>query len=171
MISIKIIDVIGYFGSGKTNLIMNGIKLFKKHLHFNVVVVKNVKHHQVDNEGKDSYKFSEVGTTYSVIQNVNREIAIFSKFNDINFEEFINWLQKGPYKIDICLTEGFRNLNNPTILCVSKFDEIEQQITENVKMISGIICLTNCIIDSFSNIPILDIEKDFQKFLEIFNIK
>ena len=171
MIYIQIIDVIGYSGSGKTNFIINAIRLFKEYLNYDVAVIKNVKDHQVDKEGKDSYKFTEAGATYSVIENENREIAVFSKFNDKFIDETINWLQKGPYKIDICLTEGFRNLNNPTVLCIKKFEEIDDQLTENVKMISGIICLSNLKLNSFSNTPIIDIEKDFQKFLKIFNIK
>ncbi len=96
---------------------------------------------------------------------------MFSKFSDKFIDDIINWLQKGPHKIDIYLTEGFRNLNNPTILCVKKLEEIEEQLTENVKMISGIICLSNLKIASFLNTPIIDIEKDFEKFLKIFNIK
>ncbi len=38
-------------------------------------------------------------------------------------------------------------------------------------MISGIICLSNLKLERFSNTPIIDIEKDFQKFLKIFNIE
>ncbi|MCK4286526.1 MAG: hypothetical protein KAX18_10010, partial [Candidatus Lokiarchaeota archaeon] len=59
----------------------------------------------------------------------------------------------------------------PTILCVSNLDEIESQLTENVKMISGIICSNILNNDSFTEIPILDLEKEFQRFQKIFKIK
>ncbi|MHA2399095.1 MAG: GTP-binding protein, partial [Promethearchaeota archaeon] len=39
---IKIIDIIGYSGSGKTYFIMNAIKLIKKQLSYNMAVIKNV---------------------------------------------------------------------------------------------------------------------------------
>ena len=171
MIYIQIIDVIGYSGSGKTNFIINAIRLFKKYLNYDIAVIKNVKHHQVDDEGKDSFKFTEAGATYSVIENENRQIAIFSKLSGKLIDEIINWLQKGPHKIDLCLTEGIRNLNNPTVLCAKKIGEIEEQLTKNVKVISGIISVSELNIENFLNIPIIDIEKDFQKFLKIFNIK
>jgi len=171
VIYIQIIDVIGFSGSGKTNFIINAIRLFKKYLNYDIAVIKNVKHHQVDDEGKDSFKFTEAGATYSVIENENRQIAIFSKLSGKLIDEIINWLQKGPHKIDLCLTEGIRNLNNPTVLCAKKLGEIEEQLTKNVKVISGIISVSELNIENFLNIPIIDIEKDFQKFLKIFNIK
>ncbi|MFX1311669.1 MAG: molybdopterin-guanine dinucleotide biosynthesis protein B [Promethearchaeota archaeon] len=171
MIYIRIIDVIGYSGSGKTNFIINAIRLFKEYLNYDVVVIKNVKHHQVDMENKDSYKFFKAGAKYSVIGNQNREIALFLKLDDKFIDEIINWLQKGPHKIDICLTEGFRNLNNPTVLCTKKLEDIDKQFNGNIKMISGIICILNIKVKNIGNVPIVDIEKDFQKFLKIFNIK
>ncbi|MFX1571934.1 MAG: molybdopterin-guanine dinucleotide biosynthesis protein B [Promethearchaeota archaeon] len=171
MIYIQIIDVIGYSGSGKTNFIITAIKLFKRYLNYDVAIIKNVKHHQIDKEGKDSYKFTEAGATYSIIGNEKRKIAIFTKFSNNFLNEITNWLEKGPFKIQICLTEGFRNLNNPAVLCIKNFDEIDEQLTRNVKVISGIILLSNIELESFSNIPIIDIEKDFRKFLKIFKIK
>lgn len=170
MIFIKIIDVIGYSGSGKTYLITKAIKMFKKQLNYNVAVIKNVKHHQIDEKGKDSYKFAESGASYSIIKNDVDDLGIFLKNKEDNFEKIYDWLQKGPYNVDLLLTEGFRHLNNPTILCVSKLDEIESQLTENVKMISGIICSNILNDDSFTDIPILDLEKEFQRFLRVFKI-
>ncbi len=138
---------------------------------YGVAVIKNVKHHSVDKKGKDSYKFTGAGASYSVIQNVNDEFAIFLKIRENKLDEIISWLEKGPYKIDLLITEGFRNLNNPTILCVKDVEDVIPQLTENVKMISGIICSTNLNENHVSNLPLLDIEKDFQRFLEIFRIK
>jgi len=171
VIIIKIIDVIGYSGSGKTHLITKAIKLFKKQLNYNVVVIKNVKHHQIDNKGKDSHKFTESGALYSIIKNKANDLGIFLKIKENDLEGIYDWLQKGPYIVDLLLTEGFRHLNHPTILCVSKLDEIESQLNENVKIISGIICSSILNNDSFTEIPILEIEKEFQRFLKIFKIK
>lgn len=171
MISIKIIDVIGYSGSGKTYFIAKVIKLLQKQLNYKVVVIKNVKHHQIDEKGKDSDKFTESGAIYSIIKNNSNDVGIFLKTKEDNLKELINWLQKGPYIIDLFLTEGFRDLNNPTLLCVRNLEEIEPQLNKNVKMISGIICTDKIQDVNISDPPILDLENDFQKFLEIFNIK
>jgi len=167
----KIIDVIGYSGSGKTHLIAKAITQFRKQLNYNIVVIKNVKHHQIDNKGKDSHKFTESGALYSIIKNNANDFGIFLKLKDDNFEEIYEWLQKGPNNIDLLFTEGFRHLNHPTILCVSKIDEIESQLNENVKIISGIICSNISNNDSFTKIPILNLEKEFQRFLKIFKIE
>jgi hypothetical protein len=68
------------------------------------------------------------------------------------------------------ITEGFRNLNHPTLLCVKRIEDIEPQLNDNIKMISGLICSDEKHYEISSDLPILDIEKNFQKFLEIFNI-
>ena len=170
MVIIRIFDVIGYSGSGKTYFIMNAIKLLKHRLDFNVTVIKNIKHHQIDKKGKDSHNFTESGASYSIIQNLSKDMAIFLKAEEIGLEDFIKWLDRGPYEIDVIFTEGFRNLNNHTILCISNIDEIEPQLTDNVKMISGIICRNEIIEGITLDIPIINIEEDFQRFLEIFNI-
>jgi molybdopterin-guanine dinucleotide biosynthesis protein MobB len=167
----RIINVIGFSGSGKTYFIMKAIKLFKIHIGCNVSVIKNVKHHQIDEKGKDSHIFTESGADYSIIQNQNNEMAIFLKTEEIEFGKLINWLKKGPYNIDIVFTEGFRNLNHPKVLCISSIDEIETQKTKNVKMITGVICKNKEVENKVHNIPIINIEENFEKFLDIFKIQ
>ena len=171
MIFIRIIDIIGYSGSGKTFLITEFIKLLKKNLNYNVAVLKNVKHHPIDRKGKDSFIFRESGATYSVIQNKNFETGIFFNLKDLNIENLLLWLEKGPNTLDLLLTEGFRILDNPAILCVSNLEDIEGQLTERIKIISGIICSKETDKKQFLNIPIIDIKKNFLKFLEIFDIE
>jgi len=164
------IDVIGYSGSGKTNFITNAIKLLKKNLNYNVAVIKNVKHHPIDKKGKDSYKFTEVGAVYSIIQNFKNETAIFLKEKDDKLDLIQTWLKNGPYEIDVLFTEGFRNLNNPTVLCISNLNEIKEQLTENVKMISGVICSKALNKKRVLDLHIIDIESQFSIFLDLFNI-
>ncbi|MHA2392861.1 MAG: molybdopterin-guanine dinucleotide biosynthesis protein MobB [Promethearchaeota archaeon] len=168
VVIIKFIDVIGYSGSGKTYIIMNMVKMFKNQLNYNVAVIKNVKHHHIDDKGKDSHKFTESGATYSVIKNINNEFGVFLKINNDSINLILRWLQKGPLKIDLIITEGFRNLNHPTVLCVKDLEEIDPQLDKNVKVISGIICLKQELPKYYLNLPILDIEKKFKRFLEIF---
>lgn len=164
--------MIGYSGSGKTHFILNAIKLLKKNLNYEVAVVKNIHEHQIDEENKDSFKYGEAGAKFSITKNVNNETTIFLK-NRISIERLLEWIANGPYKIDLVFIEGFRNLNYPTILCLKNFEELTPQLTSNVKTISGLICSKNNYKKEEINLdtPILDIQRDFESFLEIFNIK
>ncbi len=170
MIIFKIIDVIGYSGSGKTFFITTAIKLLKEKLDFNVAVIKNVKHHPIDKIGKDSYLFRESGASYSVIQNNNFETAIFINRKENNIHELLQWLINGPYEINLLLTEGFRNFHHPTVLCVSKFEDIKDQYNESINIISGNIYVKGVDKKKYMNLPIIDIQKNFSEFLEIFNL-
>ena len=135
-------------------------------------MVKNIHEHQIDEENKDSFKYGESGAKFSITKNVNNETTIFLK-NRISIERLLEWIANGPYKIDLVFIEGFRNLNYPTILCLKNFEELTPQLTSNVKIISGLICSKNNYKKEEINLdtPILDIQRDFGRFLEIFNIK
>jgi len=165
-----IISVIGYSGSGKTHFIQKAIRRLKTELNFEVVVIKNIHQHQIDEEGKDSYIFTEAGAIYSIIKNKFNENAIFLK-KKINIEELIRWVIKGPFKVEIVFIEGFRNLSFPTILCVKEISEIKPQLNENVKAISGLITTSKLSQKIEIKLPILDAEENFESFLKIFEIK
>lgn len=166
----KLISIIGYSGSGKTHLITSTIKKLKSELKLNILVIKNVDTHQIDKEGKDSFEFSKAGADFSLIKNKYHEIAIFFKM-DLNFNELIDWISKFSDNIDIVFIEGFRDLEVPEILCVENFEDISPQLNLNVKMISGIISTKTKKNTSVKDIPIINIEEQFQRFLEIFNIR
>ena len=134
----KIISVIGYSGSGKTYLIEKAIRKLKFELNLEVGVIKYIHEHQIDEEGKDSFRFSKSGAIFSIIKNKVDESAIFLK-KGINFEDLLIWLKKGPFTLDVIFFESFRNLSYPTILCVENISQIGTQINENVRIISGLI--------------------------------
>ncbi len=165
-----VISVIGYSGSGKTHFIQKAIRRLKTELNFEVVVIKNIHQHKIDEEGKDSYIFTEAGAVCSIIKNKFNENAIFLK-KKINIEELIRWIIKGPIKVEIIFTEGFRNLAYPTILCVKKISEIKPQLNENVKVISGLITTSKLSQKYEIKLPIVDTEENFESFLKIFEIK
>ena len=149
---------------------MNAIKLLKEQLNYNSAVIKNIHEHKIDTEGKDSYKFSEQGAIFSITKNIYNETTIFSK-QELSVEEIVEWLDKSSNKIEVVFTEGFRDLKCPTILCVTEIDEIEKEITEFTKMVSGLVLRKKHYEFRDLKIPILDINKDFQKFLDLFEIK
>lgn len=165
-----ILSVIGYSGSGKTYLITKTIKLLKDQLNLNSAVIKNVHEHKVDREGKDSHRFIEAGAQYSVIRNKLNENAIF--FNkEVDLQKLIEWIKVGPFKTDIIFVEGFRNLFFPTILCIKELSEVKSQLTKKVKMISGFITVNRTQVETETEMPVIDIANDFERFLSIFKIK
>ena len=165
----KVISVIGYSGSGKTHLIEFIIKKFTTEFNLEVSVVKNIHEHRIDEEGKDSFKFSEAGAVFSVIKNKFNQNAIYLN-KEISLDTLINWLNKSPYKVDLIIIEGFRNVSYPTILCVKELQDIDAQLNENVKLISGLITLNKVIEEKESQIPIFSIQQNFERFTKIFNI-
>jgi len=165
----KIISVIGYSGSGKTYLIENIIRKLKFELNFEVSVIKYIHEHRIDEKGKDSFRFSESGAVFSIIKNKLGESAIFLK-KDINLEELITWLDQSPFNMEIIFFESFRNLPYPTILCVEDFKDIKEQLSENVKMISGLITKNTFAQSEELDIPVVDVDKNFKKFCKIFKI-
>lgn len=167
---IHIISVIGLSGSGKTHFIKLAIKLLKKNLNLESGVIKNIHEHQIDEEGKDSFEFARVGANYSITKNIHNETTLFLK-KELDINTLIKWLNNGPLAIDIIFLEGFRKLDHPMVLCVRDPGEFPDKINDNVKMISGTI-LKDAIKGEINlKVPIIDIEKDFQEFVEIFKLK
>ncbi|MFX1361432.1 MAG: molybdopterin-guanine dinucleotide biosynthesis protein B [Promethearchaeota archaeon] len=165
----KIISVIGYSGTGKTFLIVEAIILLKQQLNYNCSVIKNIHEHRIDTQGKDSYKFTDAGAQYSISRNKFNENVIFIK-KDIEIHNIIEWIEDGPLKTDILFLEGFRNLPFPAILCINDLPEIKPQLTNQVKMISGLITTKPNELQEEIGIPIIDIHKEFDKFLNIFKV-
>jgi molybdopterin-guanine dinucleotide biosynthesis protein B len=165
----KIISVIGYSGSGKTYLIEKIIRKLKVELNFEVSVIKYIHEHRIDEKGKDSFRFSESGAVFSIIKNKLGESAIFLK-KDFNLDELIIWLDQSPFNMEIIIFESFRNLPYPTILCVKEFKDVKEQLTENVKMISGLITKSEITQSEEVDLPVVDVDKNFKEFCKIFKI-
>jgi len=166
----KVIGLVGYSGSGKTHLIENAIKLLKKNFNYQIAVIKNIHEHQIDEEGKDTFKYLMAGGNYAITKNIYQETTVFIR-KPLDLPQIIDWISKGPFQLDLIFIEGFRNLEYPTILCVKDLEDVKSQLTIHVKMISGLICEKNNVISDNFNLPFVNIEKQFQKFLEIFDLK
>ncbi len=169
MKNFKVISLFGYSGSGKTYFIENVIEKLKTRFLFDIGVIKNVHEHPVDSEGKDSSRYIKAGANLSIITNKFHEVALFfTKEMDISL--FINWIVEGPFKLDLLFIEGFRGLSYPSILCVQNTDNIQTQLSENVRMISGRITTQKKPIDNYLEIPVIDVNKNFEGFIKIFNL-
>ncbi len=165
----NVISVIGYSGSGKTLIIEFLIKKFKIELDLEVSVIKYIHEHRIDEEGKDSFKFSEAGAVFSVIKNKFNQNAIYLN-RQISLDALINWLNENPYKVDLIIIEGFRNVSYPTILCVKELQDVDAQLNKNVKLISGLITQNKVSEEREDQIPIFSIQQNFERFTKMFNI-
>jgi len=145
--------------------------LLKIKKNYQVAVIKNIHEHQIDKENKDTFKFGEAGAVFSITKNISEETTVFIK-KEIKIEELIDWLVNSPFEIDLIFIEGFRNLDYPTILCIKNWEELESQLSQNVVLVSGLICSNDIKAskDIKKEITLLNIKDDFEKFLEIFNI-
>jgi len=135
-----------------------------------VAVIKNIHEHQIDKKGKDSYKFMQLGAKYCVLKSkINHETTIFLK-EEMEWEVLIDWISKGPFKIDLIFTENFRSLDYPAILCLKNPNEFKEQVTPNVKAVSGIFLLKKEVSEEGISLPKIELPEQFKEFLEIFNI-
>ena len=82
----------------------------------------------------------------------------------------IDWIAESPFHLDLVFTEGFRELLYPSILCVKNTENIQSQLSQNVKMISGLITIQNESLDHYLGIPVVDFKKNFEVFTKIFNL-
>jgi molybdopterin-guanine dinucleotide biosynthesis protein MobB len=163
----RIINLIGYSGSGKTYFITTATMLLKKRYNYNISVIKNVHLHPIDQEGKDSHKYIESGASASIIKNQMNQSAIFLH-DGYDVAGLITILENLPLKTDILFIEGFRSLAFPSLLCVKKLEEIKQQYNEYVKAISGKLFVKDLKSVNYDLLPVINIERDFDLFCELF---
>ena len=161
------ISFIGLSGSGKTYIVERLISLLNQKYNLRSAVVKNIHMHQMDTEGKDTYRYGEAGASLSITKNVYEETTIFVK-KELSISELIRWIKNGPIMVDVLIAEGFRDLKIPTVLCAKDPDKIEDQITETTQIISGLIA--NQKIKRFQDLPVIKFEENPEPFLNMLNL-
>jgi molybdopterin-guanine dinucleotide biosynthesis protein MobB len=164
----KKISVIGFSGSGKTHTIINAIKKLKEELDLDSIVIKYIHEHQINKEGKDTYKYLQSGAQFSITKNVYNETTIFLS-KELSIGDLIDWIEKAPFKSDIIFFEGFRDLDVPTLLCLKKETNLKDQLNKDVRAISGMIA-TSYNKRELLGYPMLNIERDFDRFIDLFKI-
>ena len=109
----NIFGIVGWSGSGKTDLVTRLIKFFV----LRSLIVSSVKHthheFEIDKDGKDSFKHIEAGSGEVMIFS-KKKWAMVSKLyeQDIKFEEI---LKRFNPKTNIILVEGLKYSNLPKI--------------------------------------------------------
>ena len=160
----NIIGISGWSGSGKTQLMSKLIKYFVEVCNLRVCALKHAhSSFEIDQKGKDSFKFSHAGAS-SVIISSSRQWAIINKVE--NKEPSLKDLLIGTKKkIDLVLVEGwkfekikkievFRKKINKPLLCEKNRDFIAVATTSKTLKIR-------------KNIPILNLNniEEVAKFI------
>jgi len=159
----NIIGISGWSGSGKTQLMSKLIKYFVEVCNLRVCALKHAhSSFEIDQKGKDSFKFSHAGAS-SVIISSSRQWAIINKVE--NKEPSLKDLLKGTKKFDLVLIEGwkfekikkievFRKKINKPLLCEKNRDFIAVATTSKTLKIR-------------KNIPILNLNniEEVAKFI------
>ena len=101
----KIIGIAGWSGSGKTTLVEGLVTIFKNNYNLKVCAIKHAhKNFTIDQEGKDSYRFSKAGAERVIISSKNQWTVI----NKVQKEESIDGLLKFTKDFNIVLVEGWK---------------------------------------------------------------
>ena len=133
----KLFGIIGWSGSGKTDLICRLISAYKKQK----ITIGSIKHShhnfEVDKKGKDSFNHILSGSEEVIIYNEKKYALISNKLNkQIEFDDVIKKFSKN---IDLILVEGLKGLS------INKIEVYRTKLNKNLlfkndKNIKAIVC-------------------------------
>lgn len=132
----KVFGIVGWSGSGKTELVTRLIKYFCK----KNILVSSIKHthhkFDIDKEGKDSFKHIQSGSNEVILYNKNKW-ALVSKFQnkEIGIEEMI---AKFDRRTQLILIEGLKYSKLPKIE-VFRASLNKSFLFEDDKLIKGVV--------------------------------
>jgi len=107
-----VVSIVGKAGAGKTILIERLVTEFKQR-GYRIATVKHSQHNvEIDQPGKDSYRFAQVGSDAVVISSPNKLAFIKGVDHNPGLEEVLSLIGDD---FDLVLTEGFRHEEVPKI--------------------------------------------------------
>ena len=102
----KIIGIAGWSGSGKTTVVESLIEIFKTKYKFTVCALKHAhENFKIDQEGKDSFRFSKAGANQVIISS-KKQWAVINNLN--NKERELEYLLEETSNTDIIIVEGWK---------------------------------------------------------------
>jgi len=110
-----VVSFVGNSGAGKTTLLEKVVRELKAR-GYRVAVIKHSHHDfQIDQEGKDSWRFAQAGSDCVVISSPARVATVQKSATggEPSLDELVNLVAD---RVDIVLTEGFRGSGKPQVL-------------------------------------------------------
>jgi molybdopterin-guanine dinucleotide biosynthesis protein MobB len=108
-----VVSFVGNSGAGKTTLLEKVVRELKAR-GYKVAVIKHSHHDfQIDQEGKDSWRFAQAGSDCVVISSPAKVAMVQQRPAEPSLEELVNLVAD---RVDIVLTEGFRGSGKPQVL-------------------------------------------------------
>lgn len=104
MKGIPVLAFAAFSGTGKTTLIEKVVSYLKKE-GLRVAVIKHVGHHpfEIDQKGKDSWRFHQAGADLTIINSVEKTALI--EHRELSFAQTVSMVRN----VDLILVEGFRD--------------------------------------------------------------
>ena len=112
-----ILSIVGKSGVGKTTLLEKLIPELKRHGYH----VATVKHHshagfEIDQRGKDTWRFAQAGSDYVIIAAPDKIASIRRLEHELTLDEIAAGIQD----VEIILTEGFKRAGKPALEVVRR---------------------------------------------------
>jgi len=107
-----VISIVGKSNSGKTTLLVKLIAELKQRGYKLAVIKHSASGFELDQPGKDSWRFAEAGSGTVVLSSERKIALIKSVDHEATLEEVIPLIGEG---FDLILTEGFTSGNAPKI--------------------------------------------------------
>ena len=119
-VMIPVVSFIGRSNSGKTTLLEKVVRELKIR-GYRVAIVKHTHHDfEIDRPGKDTWRLAQAGGDIVVLSSPDKVTFVEYPDAELTLDE-ISALFKA--KVDIVLTEGYKNGNAPKILILSSEDD------------------------------------------------
>jgi molybdopterin-guanine dinucleotide biosynthesis adapter protein len=129
---VPVVSFVGNSNTGKTTLIEKVVPELKK-LGYRVAVVKHAHHgFEMDQPGKDSWRFAQAGSDLVVIASPQKIVLIEQTDKELYLDKLIPRISD---KVDVILTEGYKGYQHPDSVKVEATGS--ENIAEIVDLISA----------------------------------
>ena len=137
---IPTVSIVGKSGAGKTTLIEKLVAEFKQRGYRVAVVKHGIGRVEMDQPGKDSWRFAEAGSDAVVVSSPDKLALVRQVDSDTSLGEILRLLGNS---FDLVLIEGFKKARSPKIELTR--EEFGAELLCSVKELSAVV--TDCDLD------------------------
>ncbi len=132
---IPIVSFVGKSNSGKTTLLEKVVRELKSR-DYRVAVIKHSHHDfEIDQRGKDSWRLAQAGSDVVAISSPNKVALIERVSAELTLAQVAALLEG---RVDIVITEGYKNGNNGRIMVLCNGQD-QEQLCRNEKTLAAVL--------------------------------